>query len=241
MKKAASVDQEEVEKFSRLAGEWWDMRGKFKPLHKINPIRLEYIRASLEAHTGKQLKELRILDIGCGGGLLCEPLARLGAAVTGIDASHKNITVAKLHAEQGGLMIDYRCETAEALAASGAQFDAVISMEVIEHVADVSIFTEACCALVKPGGALMIGTLNRTLKSYMLAIVGAEYVLRWLPVGTHHWSKFLTPSEIASFLRKHDVALKEIKGIQYQPLKDHWALSQDIQVNYMMVGIKEAA
>jgi 2-polyprenyl-6-hydroxyphenyl methylase / 3-demethylubiquinone-9 3-methyltransferase len=233
-----SIDNTEIEKFSRMADEWWDEGGKFKPLHHINPVRLAYIQEQVRAHTSTPLSELSFLDIGCGGGLLAEPLARLGASVTGIDASEKNIRIASLHAEQCGVTVDYRCQDIESLAASGAQYDVVLSMEVIEHVADVAGFLTACCAVVKPGGLLLLATLNRTLKSYMMAIVGAEYVLKWLPRGTHDWSKFLTPSEIAVHLRHNNIALQKIKGISYRPLKDNWGLSNDIDVNYMMVGRK---
>jgi 2-polyprenyl-6-hydroxyphenyl methylase/3-demethylubiquinone-9 3-methyltransferase len=235
---AASIDNEEVEKFSRMAEEWWDQHGKFKPLHRINPLRLGYISEQASAHLHRPLSELSIIDIGCGGGLLAEPLARLGAQVTGIDASEKNIRIAALHAEQSGVTVDYRTTSIEALAATGVQYDVVISMEVIEHVADVASFMAACCAVVKPGGIILVGTLNRTLKSYAMAIIGAEYVLRWLPRGTHDWSKFLTPSEIDVHFRHHGITLQQMKGMVYQPFKDIWLLSDDIDVNYMLVGVK---
>lgn len=253
---SASIDNLEVEKFSRIADEWWDLGGKFAPLHKLNPVRVEYIRAKVEGRWGKgvseansslnplplapsPLKGISILDIGCGGGILSESMARLGAKVTGIDASEKNIKVASLHAQKSGLDIDYKCTSAEELAASGAQFDVVLNMEVIEHVADVASFMKACAALVKPGGVMFVATMNRTVKSFALAIVGAEYILRWLPRGTHNWEKLLKPSEINTHLEKNGMNLKEITGISFNPLKNEWHVSRDISVNYIMVAGKE--
>ncbi len=219
-----------------MADQWWDESGKFKPLHKFNPTRVSYIRDRLTEHFGK-LQGLDVLDIGCGGGLLCEPITRLGAKVTGIDASEKNIKIAAIHAENSGLDINYQCISAEEMAAKKKKFDVVLNMEVIEHVADVESFLAASCALVKPGGLMIVATLNRTVKSFALAIVGAEYVLRWLPRGTHDWKKFLKPSEIEAPISRGGLKLKEIQGVSYNPIKDSWNLSEDIDVNYMMLMV----
>ena len=242
-----SIDDAEVAKFSAMAAEWWDPQGPFRPLHRLNPLRLAFIRDTLAARFGRDplgetpLDGLTLLDVGCGGGLLCEPLARLGARVTGIDASEENIAVARVHAEESGLAIDYRCVAAEELAAEGTRFDAVISMEVVEHVADVEGFLGACGSLVAPGGGLALATLNRTPKSFALAIVGAEYLLRWLPRGTHDWRKFLKPSEIAAVLRSEGLELEEASGVVYNPLNDSWRLSRkDLEVNYMIFAVKNA-
>ena len=243
----ASIDRDEVAKFSAKAVEWWDPQGEFRPLHRLNPLRLEFIRDGVAARFGRDplgerpLQGLRILDVGCGGGLLCEPLARLGAEVTGIDASEENVAVAAVHAEESGLGIDYRCVSAETLRDEGASFDAVVSMEVVEHVADVEGFLAACAGLVAPGGALTLATLNRTPKSFALAIVGAEYLLRWLPRGTHDWRKFLKPSEIAGVLRGEGMELLEATGVAYNPLNDSWRLApRDLDVNYMLLAAKPA-
>lgn len=236
MKKAQSIDENEVAKFSAMAEEWWDLNGKFKPLHKFNPVRIGYVRDNVKSHFNREDCEgLTLLDIGCGGGLLSEPMARLGMEVTAIDASEKNIKIASLHAEKSGLKIDYRCTSAEELAATDAQFDVVLNMEVIEHVASVESFLKASCGLVKPNGIMILATLNRTMKSYALAIVGAEYVLKWLPKGTHDWNKFLKPSEIEPHLRNNGMNLQRIQGVFYNPLLDKWSLSEDIDVNYMML------
>lgn len=235
-----SIDNAEIEKFSKLAAEWWDEGGKFAPLHHINPLRIGYIRDKISAQYG-ELDGISLVDIGCGGGLLSEPLARLGATVTGLDASEKNIRTATLHAEQMGVNVDYRCQSVEELAASGAQFDVVLAMEVVEHVADVEGFLSACCQLVKPGGLLFVSTLNKTLKSFVTAIVGAEYILRWLPRGTHDWSKFLPPSAIAGVLRHNNLQLQEMQGMNYRFLSNEWVLTPDIQVNYIMLATKAAA
>tara|TARA_B100001564_G_scaffold358447_1_gene377140 strand:- start:1314 stop:2054 length:741 start_codon:yes stop_codon:yes gene_type:complete len=232
-----SVDDQEVEKFSQLAQSWWDQEGPFKPLHIFNPTRITYIKDMVAKHLHKPFSELDIVDIGCGGGLLAEPMARLGAHVTAIDASEKNIGVANLHAKQSKLDIDYQCTTAENLAKQAKQFDVVLNMEVIEHVADVNSFVEASMSLVKPGGLLFTATLNRTVKSYMFAIVGAEYVLRWLPRGTHQWSKFLKPSEVESMIYKHGGRLVELEGMSFNPLTSKWSLSRDLDVNYVMVSM----
>jgi 2-polyprenyl-6-hydroxyphenyl methylase/3-demethylubiquinone-9 3-methyltransferase len=238
-----TVDPAEIERFSRIADAWWDPTGKFAPLHQLNPVRIGYIRDRVAAHwqrdalNGEPLKGLSLLDIGCGGGLLSEPMTRLGASVTGVDASERNIAVAALHAERGGLAIDYRQGTAEALAESGAQFDVVLALEIVEHVADVDLFLRSCGRMVKPGGLLFLSTLNRTAKAWALAIAGAEYVLGWLPRGTHDWKKFLKPSEVARGLRAGGIEPQEIVGVVYAPLSRKWSLNRnDLDVNYMLYG-----
>ncbi|MAK63032.1 MAG: bifunctional 3-demethylubiquinol 3-O-methyltransferase/2-polyprenyl-6-hydroxyphenol methylase [Ponticaulis sp.] len=242
-----SIDADEVAKFSRIASEWWDPKGKFKPLHKFNPVRLGFLRETLVAHFGmdaravRPLEGLKLLDIGCGGGLISEPMARLGADVTGVDASPQNIKTAMVHAEQSGLEIDYRAGTAEALRAEGeGQFDAVLNLEIIEHVADPEAFLKDCVALVKPGGIMVVATLNKTLKSLALAKVGAEYILRWLPPGTHDFSKFLSPDEICDWMADAGMLCDDPVGVSFNPLMDRWALSNDTDVNYMVVGRKGA-
>ena len=241
---AASIDAREVAKFSAMAEAWWDPNGKFRPLHQLNPVRLRFVRDRVCAHLGRDplaerpLEGLRILDVGCGGGLLCEPLSRLGAQVTGIDAAEKNIRIAELHAAQSGLEIDYRHASAEDLAAAGARFDVVLNMEVVEHVADVGGFLTACAALVAPGGASVVATLNRTPKSFLLAIVGAEYVLRWLPRGTHDWRRFLRPSELVGHLRGTGLEVTEMTGVVYDPVVARWRLSRDLGVNYMLFAVR---
>ncbi|MCA0245746.1 MAG: bifunctional 2-polyprenyl-6-hydroxyphenol methylase/3-demethylubiquinol 3-O-methyltransferase UbiG [Proteobacteria bacterium] len=245
---AGTVDPADVERFSRIADEWWDPRGKFAPLHRLNPVRIGYIRDRAAAHwqrdalTGRPLDGLSLLDIGCGGGLLSEPMTRLGARVTGVDASARNISVAALHAERQGLSIDYRQGTAEALAASGAQFDIVMALEIVEHVSDVDLFLRSCGNMVKPGGLLFLSTLNRTAKAWAMAIAGAEYVLGWLPRGTHDWKKFLKPSEAVHGLRDGGIDAQEIVGVVYSPLSRLWSLNKnDLDVNYMLYGIRRAA
>lgn len=236
-KTVSTVDHAEVERFSRIADEWWDERGKFKPLHVINPLRISYIREQIAAHFGRL--DVKLLDIGCGGGLVSEPLATLGASVTGVDASEENIKVAKLHAERSGVKVDYRATTAEDMLAAGEQFDVVMALEIVEHVADVEAFVAATSGLVKPGGLMIWSTMNRTAKSYALAIVGAEYVLRWLPKGTHTWSKFLKPSELTASLRRHGVEVTDITGMVMNPLSFKWELNKkDISVNYLLSGKK---
>jgi len=241
---SASIDKEEVEKFSRMAEEWWDPHGKFKPLHKFNPTRLRYIRDSLASNFKlqtsdlKTLKGLTILDIGCGGGLLSVPLTRLGATVTGIDAGEKNIKIAQAHAKKEGLDIEYLNISAEDIAATGRQFDVVLNMEVIEHVADVSSFMSASALLVKQNGLMLVATLNRTVKAYLNAIIGAEYIMRWLPKGTHNWQKFLKPHEIYMQFEKNNITHLESKGISYNPLRDEFSLSDNLDINYMMLGKK---
>lgn len=240
-----TVDPAEIERFSRIAGEWWDPTGKFAPLHRLNPLRIGYIRDRAAGHwqrdalSGTPLRGLTLLDIGCGGGLLSEPMARLGARVTGVDAAARNIGVAALHAEKQGLEIDYRQGTAEALADSASQFDIVLALEIVEHVADVGLFLKSCGRMVKPGGLLFLSTLNRTAKAWLLAIAGAEYVLGWLPRGTHDWKKFLKPSEVVTGLRAGGIEAQEIVGVVYSPLSRAWSLSKgDLDVNYMLYGIR---
>ena len=223
-----TVNAAEVAKFTAMADEWWDVNGKFKPLHQMNPVRIGYIKNKIG-----ELKDARILDIGCGGGLLAEPLARLGAKVTGIDASEKNITIAKLHAEKENLSIDYQFTTAETLRTE--KFDAVTALEIIEHVDNVPQFIAACSALVKPDGLLFISTLNRTAKSYLGAIVGAEMVLRWLPRGTHDWKKFMKPAEIIGEAEKQNLTLLTIDGFSFSPLSQQWKITRDVSMNYILV------
>jgi 2-polyprenyl-6-hydroxyphenyl methylase / 3-demethylubiquinone-9 3-methyltransferase len=242
----STIDEAEVARFSALADEWWDPRGKMAVLHKFNPVRLAYIRDGAcrrFERNGKQLdclKGLRILDIGCGGGILCEPLARLGANVLGADPAEKTIAAAKLHAEQSGLAIDYRATTAEALADAGERFDIVLAMEVVEHVADVKLFVGRCAEMVAPGGLMIAATINRTLKSFALAIVGAEYVLRWLPRGTHRWDKFVTPDELEIAMERAGLSTADERGVIYNLIADRWELSTDTDVNYMVLGEKAA-
>jgi 2-polyprenyl-6-hydroxyphenyl methylase / 3-demethylubiquinone-9 3-methyltransferase len=239
-----TVDDAEIERFSRLAAEWWNPNGKFKPLHKFNPVRLTYIREQVLERFGRDpraarpFKGLRFLDIGCGGGLLCEPMARLGADIVGADASATNIEVAKLHADESGLTIDYRATTAEALAGAGEQFDVILNMEVVEHVADVELFIEACGRMLKPGGIMFVATINRTLKALGLAIIGAEYVLRWLPKGTHQYEKLVRPEELEAALGKAGMSVAETTGVFYNPFTDSWNKSRDTDVNYMVLAVK---
>lgn len=241
----ASLDPEEIAKFSAIAEAWWDPDGQFKPLHRLNPIRLGFIRDRAAGHFGIDLEEpaplsgLTVLDVGCGGGLLSAPLSRLGAKVTGLDASEESIRVARHYAESHGLDIDYRCALAEDLARDGASFDLLVNMEVVEHVADVPAFMDTCCRLVRPGGAMAVSTLNRTPKSYALAIVGAEYLLRWLPPGTHDWKRFVRPSELVQALRAGGLRATELTGVAFNPLSDTWRLTKDSDVNYMVFAVKD--
>ena len=236
-----TISPDEIGKFHKMAEEWWDPNGKFKPLHKFNPVRLAYIREKVIAHFGLDDKAMRpftgltLLDIGCGGGLLCEPMARLGATVVGADAGEKNVKIASLHAEQSGLDIDYRATTSEDLAAAGEQFDVVLNMEVVEHVADVPLYLESCCKLVKPGGLMFVATINRTARAYALAIVGAERVLRWLPKGTHSYEKLVTPEEITSITGRNTMQVVDRTGVTFNPLKNEWGKSRDMAVNYMLL------
>ncbi|MBY6201465.1 bifunctional 2-polyprenyl-6-hydroxyphenol methylase/3-demethylubiquinol 3-O-methyltransferase UbiG [Maritalea mobilis] len=242
-----TVDASEIAKFEAMAAEWWDPHGKFKPLHEMNPVRLDYITTQIAAEFGRDLtadkpfEGLRLLDIGCGGGLLSEPMARLGATVIGADAAERNIPVAKIHAEQSGLEIDYRHTTAEALAAAGEQFDVVLNMEVVEHVADPLAYLTACRQLLKPGGLMVCSTLNRNPKSFAMAIVGAEYIMRWLPKGTHEWSKFITPDELYDLIRNAGLDPVDRKGFVFNPIAWSWSISdRDLSVNYVTASIKPA-
>ena len=242
-----SVDEGEVARFGRLAADWWNPRGPMAPLHKLNPVRVGYIRDQVTAHFGRDpktldsLSGLRILDIGCGAGILSEPLARLGATMVGVDPAEENIAVASAHAEEQDLSIDYRATTAEALAEAGESFDVVLAMEVVEHVVDVPEFVATCASMVKPGGLMFAATLNRTLKSFALAIVGAEYVLRWVPRGTHQWDKFVTPRELERAIEAAGLDVIGERGVIFNPLADRWQLSSDMDVNYMLVARKGSA
>jgi len=237
MQSKNTANKQEVEKFAKLAKEWWDPKGKFAPIHKFNPIRQEYLidkiaeSFNLNLDQNHPFKNLTILDVGCGGGLLCEPLARLGANVTGIDAAESNIEVAKIHMQDSGLKINYKHSKPEDLL--GEKFDAVLCMEIIEHVEDVSFFVESCVKLLKPNGIIFFATLNRTLKSFALAIVGAEYILRWLPIGTHEWKKFIKPSEMIDEASKNFLHHQETIGVTFNPILNKWKLSNDTEVNYM--------
>lgn len=240
-----TVDPAEIERFSRIAAEWWDSAGKFRPLHKFNPVRLAWLRDVIckahdrDPHASLPLDGIRILDVGCGGGLLSEPLARLGATVTGIDAAEKNVKTAAAHAAETGVTVDYRATTAEDLAASGEQFDVVLAMEIVEHVADVDLFVRTVAGLARPGGLVFMATLNRTAKSFLFGIVAAEYVLRWLPRGTHDWKRFLKPSELTGTLRRAGVEVREVTGVAYNPISDRFSLAaKDLDVNYMLWGTR---
>jgi len=244
-KDTSSIDPGELDKFRAMAEEWWDPDGKFRPLHKFNPVRLKYIRDAACAHFDRDtssltpLSGLTVLDVGCGGGLLCEPLARLGATVTGIDAVSRNIEIASVHAEVSALSIDYRMATVEELVAENRQFDIVLNMEVVEHVANVDAFLGACGAAVGDGGLMFFSTLNRTAKAFALAIVGGEYILRWVPRGTHDWRKFVRPSELTRGLAGAGIEVTDLTGVTYSPLTDQWSLNQDdLNVNYMGTGVK---
>lgn len=241
----STIDAGEIEKFQAMAAEWWDPNGKFKPLHMLNPCRLDYITAQIAAEFDRDLtaarpfEGLRILDIGCGGGLLSEPMARLGADVVGADAAERNIPVAKVHAEEQGLNIDYRHTTAEDLAEAGETFDVILNMEVVEHVADPLAYLTACNALLKPGGLMTCSTINRNPKSYLMAIIGAEHVMRWLPKGTHEWSKFITPDELYDLLKKAGLDPVDRKGFVFNPVSWSWRLSdRDLSVNYVTTSLR---
>ena len=243
----STVDPSEVAKFEAMAAEWWDPTGKFKPLHMMNPVRLDYITSQIAAEFARDLaddlpfKGLRILDIGCGGGLLSEPMARLGAEVVGADAAERNIPVARLHAEQSGLEIDYRHTTAEAMAEAGEQFNVVLNMEVVEHVTSPIDYLTACRNLLKPGGMMIASTINRNAKSYMVAIVGAERVMRWLPVGTHDWRKFITPAELEEMITRAGLRQVDKKGFVFNPITWSWSISaRDLSVNYVTASVRPA-
>jgi len=238
----SSVNKKEIEKFSKIATEWWNPKGKFKPLHKFNPIRIRYIRDNIIQNfklkdVTKPLKKIDILDIGCGGGLLSEPMQRLGANVTGIDASTKNIKIAKLHAKKNNLDINYICSSPEKLKIK-KKFDVILNMEIIEHVEDVQFFLKSCSKLLKKNGLMFVSTINKTFKSYMFAIVGAEYVLRWLPIGTHEWEKFVKPEELKIILSKNNLTLKKLDGINFNIIKNEWNISGDLSVNYIAEFVK---
>lgn len=241
----STADRDEIERFAAQSGDWWNPAGAFAPLHRLNPLRLDYIRSELLAHFSREGRALRpfdglaLLDIGCGGGLVAEPMTRLGFEVTAIDAAAEAIAVARAHAEESGLAIDYRVATAEALAAEGQRFDAVLALEIVEHVADRDRFFAALGALVRPGGTMVGATLNRTLRSFALAIVGAEYVLNWLPRGTHDWQRFVRPSEFALGLRRNGLATTRLAGVFYNVLSGGWSLSGDLSVNYLLTAVRK--
>ena len=237
-----TINKKEIEKFSKIAEEWWDPEGKFKPLHKFNPIRISYIKQNIINTLGiknenKPLEKIKILDIGCGGGLLSEPMSRLGAEVVGIDASEKNISVAKLHAMKNNLNIKYLCASPETLK-TDLKFDVILNMEIIEHIENINLFLESCSKLLNKGGIMFVATINKTLKSYLFAIVGAEYILRWLPIGTHEWEKFVKPDDLEKILKKFDVKLEVFNGMKFNIIKDQWNISNDKSVNYIGKFIK---
>ena len=237
-----TINKEEIEKFSRIAEEWWDPEGKFKPLHKFNPIRIKYIKENIinqfnTKNKTKPLSGINILDIGCGGGLLSEPMSRLGANITGIDASIKNIKIAKLHAKKNGLKINYICSSPEKLKIT-KKFDVILNMEIVEHVEDISFFLKSCSKLLNKNGLMFVATINKTLKSYVFAIVGAEYVLRWLPIGTHDWEKFVKPEELKEILSKNNLFLKKLDGMHFNIIKDEWSITNDLSVNYIAKFLK---
>ena len=241
--KTNTINKKEIEKFSQIAEEWWDPDGKFKPLHKFNPIRISYIKNNiissfkLNASDNKPLKKVKILDVGCGGGLLSEPMCRLGGEVVGIDASSNNINVAELHAKKNNLNITYLCTSPENLNTKD-KFDVILNMEIIEHVEDVNFFLESCSKLLKKNGIMFVATLNKTLKSYLFAIVGAEYILRWLPIGTHEWEKFIKPTDLTNLLKRYNFSLDSLDGIKFNIIKDEWKLSSDKSINYIGKFIK---
>ncbi len=235
--KNITVNKKEIDKFSKLASEWWDPNGKFKPLHKFNPVRLNYIKKSIldklkKRSSGKSLKNIKVLDIGCGGGLLCEPLSKLGAKVIGIDASERNIKIAKTHAKKSKLKINYYCASPENFI-SKEKFDVVLNMEIVEHVEDVNLFLKESSKFLKKNGVMFIATLNKTLKSYIFAILGAEYILRWLPIGTHDWNMFISPDKLVKICEKNSLSLDEILGVKYNVISGDWDFSTDDDVNYI--------
>ena len=237
-----SVNKKEIEKFSKMAAEWWDPSGKFKPLHKFNPIRIRYIKENIInsfklKSKKKPLDKINILDIGCGGGLLSEPMTKLGANVTGIDASSKNINIAKLHAKKNKLKINYLCSSPEKLKIQ-KKFDVILNMEIVEHVEDINFFINSCSKLLKKNGLMFVATLNKTLKSYLFAIIGAEYVLRWLPIGTHDWEKFVKPEDLKKILNKNNLKLEKLDGMNFNIISDEWSVSSDTSINYIVKSIK---
>ena len=237
-----TVNKKEIEKFSRMAEEWWDVEGKFKPLHKFNPIRIKYIKESvienfkLQKNEKLPLNGINLLDIGCGGGLLSEPMCRLGATVTGIDASAKNIEIAKIHAKKNNLNINYICTSPEKI--QKEKFDVILNMEIVEHVENVDLFLNSSSSLLKKDGLMFVATINKTLKSYLFAIIGAEYILRWLPIGTHEWEKFIKPDDLKNILSKFDMAMIKTDGVKFNPILDKWSLSKDTSINYISKFIK---
>ena len=238
-----TVNKKEIEKFSKMATEWWNPNGKFKPLHKFNPIRIKYIKENIISsfklkNNNKPLEKVNILDIGCGGGLLSEPMTRLGAKVTGIDASDKNIQIAKLHAKKSKLNINYLCSSPEKIKVK-KKFDVILNMEIIEHVEDINFFIKSCSKLLKKDGLMFVATLNKTLKSYVFAIIGAEYVLRWLPIGTHDWEKFVKPDDLKKILSENNLKLEKLDGMNFNIIKDEWSISRDTSVNYISKFIKD--
>ena len=237
-----TINKKEIEKFSKIAEEWWDPEGKFKPLHKFNPIRISYIKNNIIQsfklkNKNKPLEKVKILDIGCGGGLLCEPMSRLGANVVGIDASDKNIKVAKLHSKKNNLDIEYLCATPETFK-TDIKFDVILNMEIVEHVENVDFFLKSSSELLKKNGMMFVATLNKTLKSYLFAIIGAEYILNWLPIGTHEWEKFVKPQDLTNILKKYKLNLESLDGMKYDLFKDEWAISKDKSINYISKFIK---
>ena len=237
-----SINKKEIDKFSKIADEWWDPEGKFKPLHKFNPTRIKYIKDNIInnfklKNISKPLSGIKILDVGCGGGLLSEPMSRMGANVTGIDASDKNIKIAKLHSKKNKLKINYLCSSPEKLNIT-QKFDVILNMEIVEHVDDIDFFLKSCSKLLKKNGLMFIATINKTLKSYVFAIVGAEYVLRWLPIGTHEWEKFVKPEDLKKILMKYDLSLNKLEGMNFNIIKDEWSISRDLSVNYIAKFIK---
>ncbi len=238
-----SVNEKEIKKFSKMASEWWDPDGKFKPLHKFNPIRIKYIKENIIDNfklkkRDKPLLGINILDIGCGGGLLSEPMSRMGGNVTGIDASKKNIEIAKLHSKKNKLKINYLCSTPEKLK-TNKKFDVILNMEIVEHVEDVNFFLKSCSKLLKKNGLMFVATINKTFKSYIFAIVGAEYILRWLPIGTHEWEKFVKPNDLKKILIKNKLTLDKLDGMNFNIIKDEWKISKDLSVNYIAKFIKD--
>ena len=238
-----TINKEEIEKFSKIAEEWWNPTGKFKPLHKFNPIRISYIKDNITSsfklkNKRKPLEKVKILDIGCGGGLLSEPMSRLGAEVVGIDASEKNIQVAKLHAKKNSLNIKYHCTSPENFI-TNTKFDVILNMEIVEHVEDVDFFLKSCAKLLKKEGIMFVATINKTLKSYVFAIIGAEYIMRWLPIGTHEWEKFVIPEDLTKILKKYNLSLEKLNGMKFNLIKDQWSISSDKSVNYIGKFVKD--